>query len=274
LTSLPFFLAALKEDIFRNVHYLKRFFAILISASLFIYFYHYDWPRISFPGFEYINHHPVLLNLFYILVIAGITNGANIIDGMNGLSALKFFSAVSCILILAIKSQDQIFILISILMLGIVAVFLFFNFPYAQIFLGDSGAYFLGFISITNFIVFYGRHAEFSNWGIAVALFYYIFEVLFSILRKLIAKKSPMKPDSYHLHLLTFKLLVKHYNLGELKSNPATTLVLSGYFILPPLFFMIFPPEKIYMGVSFFFLFVVYLLQYFYTHLRVKKLSK
>jgi UDP-N-acetylmuramyl pentapeptide phosphotransferase/UDP-N-acetylglucosamine-1-phosphate transferase len=180
---------------------------------------------------------------------------------MNGLACSSVMISFLCLFMLAQRVDDMIFVHLSLLLLGLLSIFFLFNFPFAKIFLGDSGAYLLGYLLITMLIIFYGRHPELSNWGAAVMVFYYAFEVIFSFFRKIIGKQSPLNPDRKHLHLLIYNILCESYS--KKMANPLTTIMLSVIYIQPLLYILLFPPEKFWMGLSLFFLVLTYIILYF-----------
>ena len=83
---------------------------------------------------------------FMCLCFLFIINGSNLIDGFNGL--LSIHSLVIFIVLFTINlinaNNDLIYILFYVSLLTL--IFLKFNFPKAQIFLGDSGAYLIGIL--------------------------------------------------------------------------------------------------------------------------------
>lgn len=98
-------------------------------------------------------------------------------------------------------------------------------FPKGKIFLGDGGAYLLGFIVAIIGIFLASKYDGVSPWYILSILIYPVWEVIFSIIRKLSIGLSPMKPDSYHFHMLVYRQAAN-------KNNPLTALIIL-LFILP-----------------------------------------
>ena len=122
----------------------------------------------------------------------------------------------------------------------IIFIFLIFNFPKAQVFLGDSGAYLVGILISISTINTNNHYPEASSFFFCILLFYIFFEVFFSFFRKLIfVKKSPLFPDNQHLHMLVYKLFLQ--NKSKLNSNYITTIYINlSYFLLliPGILFM------------------------------------
>ena len=112
----------------------------------------------------------------------------------------------------------------------LLVIFLF-NFPIARIFMGDLGAYILGiFLCFYSLLLFYNNPNVRSEVA-AIIFFYPIFEVLFSILRKVYSKKNPLMPDKSHLHTLLFFYFKKKLN-NSYYSNSISTL-----FMVPLVFY-------------------------------------
>ncbi|MCB4773780.1 MAG: undecaprenyl/decaprenyl-phosphate alpha-N-acetylglucosaminyl 1-phosphate transferase, partial [Sulfurovum sp.] len=78
------------------------------------------------------------------------------------------------------------------------------------------GAYLLGFIVSIIGIFLASRYESVSPWYILTVFIYPVWEVIFSIIRKLSLGLSPLKPDNKHLHMLIYRQLTKN--------NPLTAL--------------------------------------------------
>lgn len=91
--------------------------------------------------------------------------------------------------------------------------FLLFNYPGGRIFLGDGGAYSLGFLLAVISIMLVKRNTNISPWFVLVSLIYPVWEVIFSFSRRtLLHRLSPLYPDSKHVHQLIFRNLAGHKN--------------------------------------------------------------
>lgn len=108
--------------------------------------YHYG-IRISVLYLPFIGNIPlgsfgIVLTLLWI---AGITNAINLIDGLDGLAAGVAFIATLTLFAISLYRGQLESALFSAVMAGTVAGFLRYNLNPAKIFMGDSGAYFLGY---------------------------------------------------------------------------------------------------------------------------------
>jgi UDP-N-acetylmuramyl pentapeptide phosphotransferase/UDP-N-acetylglucosamine-1-phosphate transferase len=145
-----------------------------------------------------------------ILSVAGIANAVNIIDGFNGLA-----SAVTIFMLLSLAyvgwQVGDTFILVSALTVaGATSGFLVWNYPVGLIFLGDGGAYFIGFMLGELALLLVMRNPQVSTWYAALLLIYPAFETIFSVYRRMFIRgKSPAMPDGIHLHSLIFRRVVQ-----------------------------------------------------------------
>lgn len=258
---LPLVIISLKEDLFHNVSAHFRLSAIFISALLILYFTNIDFPYIEIPFIESILDNSFFKLFFMALCLTVLSNGLNIIDGTNGLLNFTVLSQLISLLLFSYFVSDYEVISIIIPIMAIILINLFFNFPYGKIFAGDLGAYFYGFIVGFITIYFFGRNENLLSWNAALILFYPVFEVLFSYIRKIINNHSPFEPDPHHLHLKCFFWLEKKTQ-STLKANYLTTLYLFPVWILPFILFLFFHDNLFSILYSLVFMIILYLLIY------------
>ena len=136
-----------------------------------------------------------------ILWIVGIINAVNLIDGLDGLSCgISTISAISLLLVTILLGEFQIALLIAILA-GSCIGFLPFNMNPAKIFIGDTGATFLGFVlAIISIQGLFKTQAVITFIIPFLILGVPIFDTAFAIVRRLIRGKHPFSADRGHLH--------------------------------------------------------------------------
>ena len=241
LCSIPLFFIGLIEDLMHNVKPHTRMIAILISSLIFIFplYQNAGLPQIEIPIIGIYLNNSIAFALFLIISIAGVSNGVNMIDGANGLSGFSVLTILIAISFIAFQKNDlDILIASFILMFGGIG-FLLLNYPWGKIFLGDAGAYFLGFAVSILTICLYSRNDDLPSWGAILILFYPVMEVLFSFTRKkVVQKKTPFAPDTEHLHLKLFFVLNKSIKVNWI-ANSFVTPSLALIWLMPPLFSMI-----------------------------------
>lgn len=135
-----------------------------------------------------------------ILWIVGITNAINLIDGLDGLAGGVSIIALITIGGLAISLGDPFVALISFLLIGSTLGFLVFNFYPAKIFMGDTGAMFLGYmIGVLSILGF--KNATLFSLIVPIAILGVpILDTLLAIVRRVVHKKPLYSPDKMHLH--------------------------------------------------------------------------
>jgi UDP-GlcNAc:undecaprenyl-phosphate GlcNAc-1-phosphate transferase len=196
--------------------------------------------QITKSGLEFLNiwlENNIFQICFVLLCFLFIINGANLIDGFNGLLALHFLIINSIFLIINLSNQNENISIILSAQIVIVLSFLLFNFPKAKIFLGDSGSYLLGSLIVINTIKTYELNTQISPFFFAGVLFYLFYEVFFSFIRKVKLKKSPLEPDKNHLHMMLYCWLSSSKKIKN--SNYLTSLLINScyLFLQIPLFY-------------------------------------
>ena len=158
-----------------------------------------------------------------VLWIVGITNAVNLIDGLDGLAnGVSAISAATVLVIALICSEAQVAVVMAALV-GACVGFLPYNLNPAKMFMGDTGATFLGFIlstmSIQGLFKFY---AVISFAVPFLILGLPIFDTAFAMIRRMAHGQSPMHADRGHIH---HRLIDMGLNQ---KQAVATLYVISG----------------------------------------------
>ncbi len=150
----------------------------------------------------------IIFTTFCFLVLI---NGSNFIDGLDGLNLGYFFLVI--FFIYQLNSFESIYINNKTLMtiFYLVSFLLILNI-FNLLYLGDSGSYLIGFIFGIFLIEINNSNHLISPYFIALLLWYPAFENLFSIIRKRLIKKDPLRPDNSHLHQMLYSLIKKNKN--------------------------------------------------------------
>jgi UDP-N-acetylmuramyl pentapeptide phosphotransferase/UDP-N-acetylglucosamine-1-phosphate transferase len=262
------FVIGFLDDIKIKTSPLKRLLMMIFSLLFSIHFMSIGIFNIDIPFLLNFLKNDIFSSIFVLLCFLFIINGANLIDGFNGLLVINLVIINSVLLYINISNGNNEFSIFLIAQIIILLSFLLFNFPSAKIFLGDGGSYAIGSLVALNSIITNNLNPNYSSFFFCTILFYLFFEVFFSFLRKIVQKKSPIHPDSNHLHMLIYKKISLKF--GREKSNYINSIVInSGYFILvlPAIYFAKDPVISKYW---FFSLIPIYLLIYF----RLYRLTK
>jgi UDP-N-acetylmuramyl pentapeptide phosphotransferase/UDP-N-acetylglucosamine-1-phosphate transferase len=222
VASLPAFGAGLVEDLTKVVSPRCRLFFTTVAGALGIWLLgaklvHTGWPvldaLLAFAPFS------IALTLF---AVAGLSNAINIIDGFNGLAAMSVLTMLGAIAYVAFQVGDVALFTAALALAGAVLGFLFWNYPHGLMFLGDGGAYFLGFAVAELLLLLLVRNPQVSPMFALLLCIYPVFETGFTISRRLLrgGTRSTFAPDALHLHSLVHRRLVRSvmFARGERRS--------------------------------------------------------
>lgn len=199
-----------------------KFSGQLIVAFLIIFSgLKIDFVTIPFMGKMYLGIWSYPVTIFWIVAI---TNAINLIDGLDGLSAGVSAIGIITIAVMAFLAGKVLIFTLSLILLGSIIGFLFYNFHPAKIFMGDTGSLFLGYsISILSLLGLYKSVTLFSFFVPIIILGVPIFDTTFAIIRRIVNKKPISAPDKSHLHHRLLALGLSHRN---------TVLAIYGFAIL------------------------------------------
>lgn len=186
---------------------LKFLFQILAAVLLIV-----GGMKIEFFTNPFDSHDALLiLNILSIPVtifwVCGITNTINLIDGLDGLaSGVSMICAISMFFITYKMGRYDVS-LVCALVAGACLGFLPFNFNPAKIFMGDTGALYLGFmlsyISISGFLK---QAAILMIFVPVLILGVPVFDTAFAMVRRKLSGKSMVEADKGHLHHRLLKM--------------------------------------------------------------------
>jgi UDP-GlcNAc:undecaprenyl-phosphate GlcNAc-1-phosphate transferase len=191
---------------------------IQIIAALCVILSGYTFERFFFfdiGGFSQLNWIRYPLSLLWIV---GLINAMNFIDGVDGLAGgIAALIAISYALIFASYTHLGSVVLLCLCLAAAVGGFLVFNapLPKARIFMGDGGAYFLGFILAVLPLIDKGDSRSDLPLPYAAALLIIpIFDITSAVWRRLRDKRRIDSPDKFHIHhkLLNLGLSVQKVN--------------------------------------------------------------
>ncbi|MGN6830484.1 MraY family glycosyltransferase [Paucibacter sp. M5-1] len=210
LCGLPAFLAGLVEDLTKRVSPAKRLAATAVSAALGGWLLQALITRTGLPGLDWVVATSVGAMIVTVFTVAGVANSVNIIDGFNGLSSMCVSLMLLCFAYVAYQVGDAELAMWALAGVGAVLGFFVWNYPAGLIFLGDGGAYFMGFLLAELGILLVARHPEVSPLFALMVCIYPVFETLFSIYRRRVLRATPPGlPDGIHLHSLVYRRLMR-----------------------------------------------------------------
>jgi UDP-N-acetylmuramyl pentapeptide phosphotransferase/UDP-N-acetylglucosamine-1-phosphate transferase len=231
LTAMPAFLSGLAEDMARNILPRWRLGLIAVSAGLAVWLLGAVIVRTHIPGIDWlIQWYPFAVALT-IFAVTGVANAMNIIDGFNGLASMCALFMLLAVAYVAYQVGDATIFTAALITSGAVLGFFVWNYPAGLIFLGDGGAYLLGFTLAELSILLLQRNATVSPIFPLLLCAYPIFETVFTIYRRRFVRGvAAGAPDGIHLHTLIYRRVIRRALDPDLKrSNIGRNSMTSPY---------------------------------------------
>lgn len=187
-------------DDFKGTNARFKFAALSLITALFYYL----GGRIEAVSLPFVGSRPLPTVLSFMLTVfwvVGITNAFNLIDGMDGLaSGAALFSSL-VILAISLLFGNPLGTVVALVLTGAIIGFLRYNFNPASIFLGDSGALFIGFTLAALSVL--GTQKASTAIAVAIPILAFGLPVLdtsFSMVRRFLSGKPMFEGDREHVH--------------------------------------------------------------------------
>jgi UDP-GlcNAc:undecaprenyl-phosphate GlcNAc-1-phosphate transferase len=218
--ALPAFLIGLSEDLTKKIGVKTRLVASAASAFLGLYFLNILITKIQVPGIDWLLGISIIAIIFTVVAVTGLANAYNIIDGFNGLASMVAMISLLAIGYVAFKVNDPALASTCLIVIGAIGGFFIWNYPRGLIFLGDGGAYLIGYLIASLSILLVVRNPSVSPWFALLVNAYPIFETLFTIWRRKVHQgKNPSLPDGAHFHSLIYRRIIRWAEVHESKDS-------------------------------------------------------
>lgn len=270
--SIAFFIGLL-EDVTKKISPRERLLAFVLTTFFAIYIIH-SMPIIYSTYFIGLNNliqsYPIIGLAFSLFAVVGLINAYNIIDGYNGLAATTALINSLALAIIAFWLSDIMIYHTILCLLGGVLGLLLFNYPRGKIFLGDGGAYLIGFISANFCISIAHAHIGYvSPYVFLLINIYPITEIGFSMYRKKFLRGThTSKPDGLHFHMIVYKRCIP-IRLSNVSRN-SRVMPLMLFMILPEVIWALIFYKNSLMCLLGIFLFVIYYIISYFKMVRFK----
>lgn len=238
LCALPAFAFGLLEDLVKNVSPRRRLFFTAVSSLLAIWLLGGVIVRTTIPGIDTLVTWTPFAIALTILAVTGVANAINIIDGFNGLASMCVLLMVLALAYVAFQVGDTWVFSFALIVAGSILGFFVLNFPAGLIFLGDGGAYLLGFLLAELSLLLLHRNPQVSPMFALLLCSYPIFETVFTMYRrKFVRGTAASAPDGIHLHTLIHRRVVRWLvGVSEDRRRTARNSMTSPYLWLVCLF--------------------------------------
>lgn len=208
--AAPAFGIGLYEDLSKRVSPNTRLAVTAVGAGMGIYLLDAVVQRSGIPGVDFLLQWWPISVLVTVVLVSGVTNAINIIDGLNGLASMCMMLMLAGLAFVAFSEGDSMVGTFALITLGAVLGFFVWNFPAGLIFLGDGGAYLIGFVFAELCLLLVYRNPTVSPLCPILICAYPLVETMFSIYRRRVLRSmSPSEADGMHLHTLIYKRLMR-----------------------------------------------------------------
>jgi UDP-N-acetylmuramyl pentapeptide phosphotransferase/UDP-N-acetylglucosamine-1-phosphate transferase len=211
VAAMPVFIAGTIEDLTKRVSVRARLIASVTSALVASFLLGATVDEVNIWGVDTILNWAPAAVLLTTLVVSGGINAINIIDGFNGLAGTTVVIMLAALGTVGSNVGDSLVVELAVLGLGAAAGFLLINYPTGRLFLGDGGAYLLGFWVAEVAVLLLVRNQDVNAWQVLAICAYPVIEVLYSIYRRRVRKASAGSPDGLHLHSLIYRRVVTRF---------------------------------------------------------------
>jgi UDP-N-acetylmuramyl pentapeptide phosphotransferase/UDP-N-acetylglucosamine-1-phosphate transferase len=223
LAAAPACAFGLIEDFTKNVLPRWRLIAAMVSALLGYVLLGATLPGLGYAPFDEFLMRTGLMLAITLVAVAGVVHSVNIIDGMNGLASMSIAIMSAALAYVGFQVGDALVGGLALVALGAVLGLFIWNYPRGLIFLGDGGAYLLGFLIAEIALLLVARNPSVSPLLPLVLVAYPVFETMFTMYRRGVLQRRPVsRPDGIHLHTLLYRRLMR-WALG--RNADAQTLV-------------------------------------------------
>ena len=235
LAGSPAFAFGLAEDLTKRVSVTKRLLATMASGVLAWVLTGYALTSVNVWGLDWLLQYTVLAVVFTAFAVGGVANAINIIDGLNGLASSMVVCALLGITALSATLGDYVLASACLLLVACLLGFFVVNWPLGKLFLGDGGAYFLGFALAWACVLLVERHTQVSAFAALLLCIHPICEVLYSVYRRKLRHQNPSQPDRLHFHsLVKRRLMQRLLPQGSKTTHNSVAGILVGGMSLPP----------------------------------------
>ncbi len=214
IAAAPAFIAGSLEDLTKRDSVRERLLATFASGLLAWWLTGISLNRIDVWGLDTLLSFTPVSVLFTAFALAGMANSVNIIDGLNGLASGTVLLCLTALGLVALPGGDAEMAKVCFVLGGATCGFMLVNYPRGKIFLGDGGAYLLGFLLGWVAVMIAVRNPMISAWAPMLACGYPIFEVLFSMARRRARTLKLGHPDRLHLHSLLWARVTRKWLRG------------------------------------------------------------
>ncbi|MCC5956547.1 MAG: undecaprenyl/decaprenyl-phosphate alpha-N-acetylglucosaminyl 1-phosphate transferase [Natronohydrobacter sp.] len=235
LAVFPVFLAGLLEDFGYPLRPRSRLLATIVSSALMIWITGYWVSSIGVAAFDTVLRFAIVGMFITVLVASSVTQAFNLIDGLNGFAGSVAFCTALGLFFIASAANEPVLAAISLTTCAALLGFLILNYPSGRIFLGDAGAYTVGFILAWIAILLVARTDQAIAFALFLVFFWPLADLHLAVYRRWRRNRPISHPDRLHFHQLVMRALeLALFSRARRRlSNPIATAVMMPFVIVP-----------------------------------------
>lgn len=207
--AIPAFLMGLLEDVTKRVGVVPRLLATMLSGLLAWWLTSVAMQHTGVSLLDSVLRFTPVAVVFTAFAVGGVANSVNIIDGFNGLAAGAVVIMTGTLGLIATHVGDTALASVCFFLVAAILGFGTLNWPLGKVFLGDGGAYMIGFFMAWIAVLLPMRNPSVSGAATMLVCAYPVIEVVYSMMRRRRERKSSGAPDSLHLHSLVKTEIVR-----------------------------------------------------------------
>ena len=152
-----------------------------------------------------------------LIWVIGLTNVFNFMDGLDGIAAGTAIITAFFFAVIALFENNFLVFVFSYIIMASLFGFLPFNFPKAQLFMGDVGSQFLGFLfAALSVFTIAAIDVQLPVWLMPTLFLHFIFDAAFTVIRRLLSKQNITEAHRAHLYQLLNRLGWSHSSVSIL----------------------------------------------------------
>jgi len=172
---------------------------------------------------------PFIGGFFAFAVLIGVTNAINLSDGLDGLAGGLVLISGIAVAIISFRAEEYLPYALMLPLIGGLYGFLRFNAHPARVFMGDCGAYFIGFTLAFAFLQLCTAEESMSLIALIMVLGVPVYDTLSVFVRRLLRGQHPFSPDRTHFHHRLLALGFTHDQAVKITYVVHTGLVAGGF---------------------------------------------
>lgn len=236
LALLPLVVVALAEDLGIRISPLGRLISVAVAASLQLVLFGFWIDRVDVAFVDRALGHWLIGGALTVFAVTAISHSFNLVDGLNGLAAICALAGSAGMALIAKSAGLDSDAFLAAIVFACIVGFLPLNFPRACLFLGDTGAYLLGFLLSCVGITLIAGSPAVSPWAVLLCVFWPIADTVWAIVRRILKGASISSPDREHMHHLAFEVVGVVFSGSRIQkfANPLATLFMVPFIVAPP----------------------------------------